>query len=427
MDKLKEVCMVGLIALGGLLGCLSLKRPSRETNALEHILETLREDSLGRHVLENKDAYGLQIIYTQIDRRSDGRISFRSFYYNVDSTRYFYPASMVKMPVALLALEKLNRLQKSAYPSLSRDTPYRIDSLRPYQQQHATDSTAPHGWPSLAHDIRKLFVVSDNPAYNHLFDFLGMDEINQALRHKGYTRTGIVHRFYAPQRDQRYACPIVFYDPATGHIIYQEEEKVATQHWDNPQHSTAMGKGWINAAGERIDQPFDMRSKNWFALTDMEKMLRAILFPQAVPPQQRFNLSDDDYRFVWRYMGLFPRECDWPRYDAKDYPDDFVKYFLFSDSITAAKNLRIFNKVGQAYGTMTDVSYIANPEQGVEFILAATLLCNADGIFNDDRYEYETVGRPFLKKLSWAVYHFEQKRPRKRQLSIRESPLSALY
>jgi hypothetical protein len=188
-----------------------------------------------------------------------------------------------------------------------------------------------------------------------------------------------------------------------------------------------MGKGWINAAGERIDQPFDMRSKNWFALTDMEKMLRAILFPQAVPPQQRFNLSDDDYRFVWRYMGLFPRECDWPRYDAKDYPDDFVKYFLFSDSITAAKNLRIFNKVGQAYGTMTDVSYIANPEQGVEFILAATLLCNANGIFNDDRYEYETVGRPFLKKLSWAVYHFEQKRPRKRQLSIRESPLSALY
>jgi len=51
----------------------------------------------------------------------------------------------------------------------------------------------------------------------------------------------------------------------------------------------------------------------------------------------------------------------------------------------------------------------------VEFILAATILCNADGVFNDDQYDYEAIGLPFLAKLGRAVYQYELKRERKVQ------------
>ena len=49
----------------------------------------------------------------------------------------------------------------------------------------------------------------------------------------------------------------------------------------------------------------------------------------------------------------------------------------------------------------------------VEFMLSATIHCNSDGIYNDDRYEYDSVGFPFLRNLGIAIYDHELKRVRK--------------
>ena len=43
----------------------------------------------------------------------------------------------------------------------------------------------------------------------------------------------------------------------------------------------------------------------------------------------------------------------------------------------------------------------------VEFMVSATILVNQDGIFNDDAYEYDEVGIPFLAALGRALYEFE--------------------
>ena len=53
----------------------------------------------------------VQIIYTQIDRRKNGKPEFTDHYFNVNDSSYFYPASTVKLPVAILALQKLNELK----------------------------------------------------------------------------------------------------------------------------------------------------------------------------------------------------------------------------------------------------------------------------------------------------------------------------
>lgn len=369
------------------------------------------KDTLARTVLSDP-SYELQIIYTQIDRDDKGTPVFRSYWHGVDSTRYFYPASMVKLPLALLALEKINRLKQNGYPRMRKETPYLLDSLRLFQQRYVSDSTAPGGKPSIAHDIRQVFVVSDNLAYNHLFEFLGRDEINNSLQEKGYTRTGIVHRFNYPFRDNRYSSPITFYEPSGG--IWKQGEQVSELKLKNPQQGLAKGKGYFRG-DSLIARPFDMRGKNWFALTDMEKMLRAALFPQAVPTRNRFRLTESDYAFLWRYMGIYPRACDFPVYNPETYPDGYVKFFLYGDSPAKQEGkTRSFNKVGEAYGTLTDVAYIVDFEHKTEFILAATILCNKDGIFNDDAYDYEKTGYPFLARLGQQMQRFELDRKRER-------------
>ncbi len=403
MKQLLLCCLVLAVS-----ACVPGRRIPAKDTPLDRILTAHAGDFAP--ILDHPETYEVQIIYTQINRDAAGRPYFTTYRYQVDSTRYFYPASVVKMPVALLALEKINRLRASGYPRIDRNTAYRLDSLRPFQQPYAIDSTAPGNKPSIAHDIRKIFTVSDNAAFNHLFEFLGRASINNSLQAKGYTRTGIVHRLSTPDRDNRYSSPMVLYDAAG--TIFKEKEQMDDRIRENPQTGLRKGKGYY-LGDSLVKKPFDFRARNWFALTDMERMLRAVIFPEATPVENRFALKPDDYQFLWHYMGIFPRACDYPRYDTAEYYDGYVKFFLFGDGKERRNgSVRVFNKVGEAYGTLTDVAYVVDFEHHTEFILAATILCNRDGIFNDDQYEYDTVGFPFLAKLGRAIQEFEQKRPR---------------
>src|SRR5580698_9169003 len=50
-------------------------------------------------------------------------------------------------------------------------------------------------------------------------------------------------------------------------------------------------------------------------------------------------------------------------------------------------NTRAFNKVGWAYGFMTDCSYIQDTLNKVEFFISCTMYLNNDEILNDEVYE----------------------------------------
>jgi len=49
------------------------------------------------------------------------------------------------------------------------------------------------------------------------------------------------------------------------------------------------------------------------------------------------------------------------------------------------------------------VAYIKDDTSGLEFFLTATLLVNENGVFNDDKYEFESLGIPFLAALGRGV------------------------
>ena len=142
-------------------------------------------------ILKNRVDWNVQVIYTSIDRKNDGSSRLTNHYFNMDSPRYFYPASMVKLPVTMLALQRLNELKEKG---IDKNTTMITESADKSQTMVFNDPTTKDGRPSIAHYIKKILMVSDNDAYNRLYEFLGQDYINNELHKKGYTGAQLLHR-----------------------------------------------------------------------------------------------------------------------------------------------------------------------------------------------------------------------------------------
>lgn len=358
--------------------------------------------------LRNRDAWRIQIIYTQIDRNEKNEPRFTHRYFHVDPNRYFYPASTVKMPAAALALQKLN---EQKIPGLNRNTAFLTDSASPGQTAVDRDTSSADGRPSVAHYIKKIFLVSDNDAYNRLYEFLGQDYLNRSLHNMGYDGVALRHRLQLPLGDEqnRLTNPVRFVDGGD-RVIYEQPAQKSTLFF--PEQSIRLGTGYLRN-GSLVAGPFDFSEKNRITLPELHSILQSLIFPETVPAKSRFNLTENDYRFLYRCMSMKPSESDHPRY-GPSYSDAYVKFLLFGGSGSINNPaLRIFNKVGDAYGFLQDVAYVVDWEKGIEFMLSATIYCNGDGIFNDDKYDYDTIGFPFLKHLGEAVYDFEARRPKK--------------
>lgn len=372
-------------------------------------------------VLQQQEKLRVQIIYTQIDRDAANRPKFTTHTYGMAADRYFYPASTVKMPAALLALEKMNKMQVLG---LDRNCVMISGAGTPPQTPAVKDETSANGLPSLAHYIRKLFIVSDNDAFNRIYEYLGQEYLTRRLWEKGYTDARILHRLSAPGFDaeaNRYTNPVSFYEPPQpgqsweqGKLLYHQGEVYSKVKSTLQLRDELQGKGYINSAGELVNEPFDFRQRNYISLRHLHDIVQAVMFPEDVPSERRFRLSADDQKFVWKCMSELPRESNYPQYPEKDYPDSYVKFLLFGNTKERIPDhIRIFNKVGNAYGYLTDAAYIVDFKNGVEFLLAATIHINENQIFNDGVYEYGQIGYPFLSNLGRAVYEHELKRKKK--------------
>src|SRR5947209_15298345 len=132
---------------------------------VENILR--QQPNLFDSILQNNDTWRIQIIYTQIDRTAGNKPRFTTYYFNVDPNHYFYPASTVKMPTAFLTLQKLNELN---VPGLTRNTTMITDSAYSGQWPTYNDPDAIDGRPTISDFIKKIFLVSDNNAFNRLYE-----------------------------------------------------------------------------------------------------------------------------------------------------------------------------------------------------------------------------------------------------------------
>jgi len=380
----------------------------RTDKYLTDILTRAGNDSVNR-VLQNPGTYRLQIIYTQINRDKNNKPSFRKYYFNYDPDLYFNPASMVKMPLAFLTLEKLNTLTKKR---IDKYTPMAFDSSYVGQKPLYQDPSAANGLPSIAHFIKRAFLISENDPYNRMYQFVGQQTINRNLHQKGYKDSRITRQFMGfTAEGNRHTNAVRFLNP-DGSTRYYQPPAYNLDAFDFSR-KILLGNAHMDSNDSLVPEPFDFTEHNNLPLGDMQQLLQSVLFPASVPKKQRFNLSPEDYTFLYRYLSQFPSETPNPKYDTTLFYDSYVKFFFRNQTHKMPPQVRVFNKVGWAYGFLTDVSYVADFDNKVEYMLAATMYVNSDGVLNDGKYEYDIVGHPFLYNLGQIIHNYELTRERK--------------
>ena len=362
-------------------------------------------------VQTNKKEWNVQIIYTRIDRGANGMPALNTQYYNVNPARYFYPASTVKLPICLLALQKLNELKGKG---IDRNTTMITEAAYGKQTAVYNDPTSPDGRPTIAQYIKKILMVSDNDAFNRLYEFLGQEYINTQLHNKGYADAQILHRLQIPlsEEENRNTNPVSFLGP-DNNVLYAQSLQKSNLNYINRNDS--MGMGYLSG-GKIIPAPMDFSRKNRISLEDLHNILISLVFPNKVKSNQRFNITEDDRNFLLKYMSQLPTESTYPPYsaDTLNYWPAYCKFLMFgAGKGELPKNIRVFNKVGDAYGQMLDVAYIVDFDKNVEFFLSAVIYCNSDGILNDDKYDYNSIGFPFMKNLGKVIYDYESGRSKK--------------
>lgn len=340
-----------------------------------------------KKVMENLAKFEVQILFTQIENDVNGKATFTDYSYQLDEKNYFYPASSVKLPVAVLALELLDKTE-----GISALTPYVIsgDSL-------------PH---TVADDVKRIFAVSDNEAYNRLYELLGRDYVNTFLRKKELQPVRIAHRLEAENAANAQCDTLHFsfgINLGGGTDLPVEKISVKNLH---------KGLGFMRN-DSLISEAMDFSEKNYFPLATQHNLMKRLFFEENFSEAERFQLTAASKKLLKEAMYLVPRKAG---YSEGEFYDSYVKFLMYGDTRGRIQDrIKIYNKVGFAYGTLTDTALITDEKANISFLLSATITVNENGILNDDLYEYEAIGLPFLAQLGRELYNFELERKKQIQ------------
>lgn len=380
-----------------------------DTVFLQQLMESKPE--LFAKILNHPNKNEVQLMYTQVNRDKKNKPTFKTFSYNVNPTRYFYPASTVKLAVVIFALEKINELKiKGLNPYLTMIT----DSSFKGQTKVSTDKSAENGKPSLAHYIKKVLLTSDNDAYNRLFEFVGRAEVNAKLKKYGLTESRILNRLAIGDsgESEKNTNPIRFYDGEK--LVYSQPAQYDSKNYPLKLTNLIVGKGYMDSKDNLVNEPYSFENKNVFTIADQQSLMKRLMAPEAYAAKERYNLTAEDYKLIYTYMSKLPTESDYPKYNPKEFWATYAKMLYYGRAKNAVidPNIRIFNKYGDSYGFIIDNAYFVDFENGVEFFLTAVVQSNEDGIYNDGKYEYQTVCYPFMKNIGQEIYNYELTRKR---------------
>jgi hypothetical protein len=371
MKICRSLIIITLIFLE--FGCSATKK-----NILQEALAS--DNPKIKNVMSKPDDFELQIIYTQIFRDKNNKVTFKDFTYHLNTDNYYYPASTVKFPIAILALEKLNTIKNT-----SNNTQYSIEEKSDTLQ--------------FSEEISKVFAVSDNEASTNLLEFIGFDFVNESMVAKGLAPFKLSHRLSSsnPGNPKTKAVTLYKDDAIIVNLpSFTNKSSVALQ-----LNNIKKGIGYLKN-DELVNEPFDFSNKNYYPLETLHNTMKRIVFPEVFKESERFNLTAKDREFILFSMQNVPKNAG---YDPAIYHDGYCKFFMFGDTKdNIPANIKIYNKPGDAYGTLIDCAYIVDAENKIEFIVSATLLVNKDQIFNDDNYEYDTIGLPFFGELGRQLY-----------------------
>ena len=304
--------------------------------------------------------------------------------------QWFAAASWVKLPLAGLLLEELERrgLDPAGQWRLEIDSAAACAPLPAAQQG---------GWP-LDALLQSMLVVSDNLAYNALYELLGSDLIHARLDELGYPRIRMATRLGCPQPRSPGKLGAVLRD-ARGAVAWDSPARAGEAFQRFPHGRARAGRAWADG-GRVIEGAHDFSDSNFIPLADVHRM--TLEFGGGVGDS--FRLSARARRWLGDTLSLLPRQATALSAAQRALPDDHSKWLLPLDgSGHFPSHLRIHGKNAQSYGWIGDSAFVVDDRSGRACAITAVLFVDRDGVLNDGVYDYAGTGRPFLREVGAAL------------------------
>ena len=376
------VCLLLSIIL---FGC------SLETNPIK---SSFRNNNFLKEIIKEKEDYEIQVLLTKINHYNS-QVNFQEYKYQLDDNKYFYPASTIKLPIVVLALKKINEL-RSKGSEITLKSKITLNYKDDYSELVIRDSIT-----SFQNLIADVFLVSDNSASNILIDFIGYNYFNDEMKNAGFYKTYLNHKF----NPDPYVNSTWQISDLDNNIISSLNDNQKIIKADD--NTSGLDKGERRyLKGEILDESLNFSEKNRSSITDMHNLIKYIFYPDIFDSTNTFNLNVEDYDFLRYWMSRFTYEDIGEKFigDEKFF-ETYNKFFIHGDEQSLSnEQIRVYNKIGQAYGTSIDNGLIKNYQDNIEFILTATIYTNKNKVINDNLYEYDDIAVPFLAKLSRAIY-----------------------
>lgn len=358
----------------------------------------LRADQRCAPIVAKAREHRLQVLVSVPVVAADGAVRLERSYLG-DPSRYWYPASSIKLCGAVALLQRLQTYNQEHGAALGLDSALvvepRFDGDRRVQQD---ETNVDAGVLTVRHALRKLLLVSDNQAYNHCVDLCGPDDLNRQMWAAGLASTRLWHRLSeARTLQENRQTRTVRVDDA----VFPARE--APVELDNsPFSDRRIGVGYLSG-GRRVDGPMSFDEKNAIALEDLQDLMVEVVRPEIDTGKRGFPALGARHRaFLVRTMGELPRESRNPDY--RDLEDHYCKFVWRGVSrVVPREHLRVYDKVGRAYGFSTENAYVEDGRTGRGFFLSIVVYTNPDGVLNDDRYAYAETADPFLDAVGELV------------------------
>ena len=364
---------------------------SCNSNPIELVLKS---DPYFKEIIKDKEDYEIQVMLTKVNH-DNTKIDFQNYQYQHDENQYFYPASTIKLPIVVLTLKKINEL-RSKGSDITLKSKIILNTKDNYSNFKLQDSIT-----SFQNIIADIFLVSDNSASNILIDFIGYNYFNDEMQNAGFDKTYLNHKF----NPDPYVNSTWQISDLDNNIISSINDNQKIIKADDKTNGLDKGeRRYFN--GEILDESLNFSEKNRFSITDMHNLIKYIFYPEIFDKANTFNLNVEDYDFIRYWMSRFTYEDIGEKFIGdENFFETYNKFFIHGDEQSVSnEQIRVYNKIGQAYGTSIDNGLIKNYQNNVEFILTSTIYTNKNKVINDNLYEYDDIAVPFLAKLSRAIY-----------------------
>ena len=233
-------------------------------------------------LLERADEHRIKVEVALVVDAPGGRTLARGGFER--GPEYFYPASSVKTCAVIAASQLLAEIDAATDFDVGLDTPLRFEPLFPGEAVEERDpGHLANGLITAGHEMRKVMLVSDNAAYNRLYELAGPERIAASLAAAGLGRARIVHRlseFHSPE--EQLMTPRVVLRPEGGGPITIEERRWSTEG-NGGMSGLVLGAAHVSG-GAVVDGPMNFERKNFMALRDLLDMNVMLLDPDVHVP-----------------------------------------------------------------------------------------------------------------------------------------------